>query len=266
MSLARTVLLGFLAGATITLGLPLGRLRAPAARLRAMLSALAVGILTFLLIDVFSHALDPIGAALAAVRTGRGGWAEPVRSGAALAVGTAVGVLALAGYQRATRRRAGPGADGPSLAPARLSATIAAGIGLHNLAEGLAIGAAARSGQLTLSSVLVIGFALHNATEGFGIVSPLAGAAQRPSWAFLGAMAAIGGGPTTLGTLLGWAGTSPTLSVLFLSLAGGSILFVVVQLLFVAARSPHPTTVYLGVTAGLLAGFATDLVVTYAGA
>ena len=54
----------------------------------------------------------------------------------------------------------------------RLSLLIAAGIGLHNFGEGLAIGGSAATGAIGLTTILVIGFALHNATEGFGLVAP----------------------------------------------------------------------------------------------
>ena len=120
---------------------------------------------------------------------------------------------------------------------------IAVGIGLHNFAEGLAIGQAAAKSEIALATLLVIGFALHNATEGFGIVAPLAGEVtedgQRalPSWGFLLAMGAIGGGPTFIGTAVGHAFTSEALSVVFLSLAAGSILYVVIQLTGVAAKN-----------------------------
>ena len=88
----------------------------------------------------------------------------------------------------------------------------------------------------------MIGFALHNATEGFGIVAPLAAeaeedAAARPSWGFLLMLAAIGGGPTFVGTAVGHAFTSEPLSVIFLTLAAGSIIYVIVQLLAIAGRS-----------------------------
>ncbi len=96
-------------------------------------------------------------------------------------------------------------------------------------------------------------------------MSPLVGAAHRPSWAYLGLMALIGGGPTTVGTLVGWWWSSPTLAIVFLSLAGGSIIFVISQLLFVAGRSRHQTTVFVGIIIGLLAGFFTDIVVAIAG-
>src|SRR6266508_2634036 len=86
-----------------------------------------------------------------------------------------------------------------------LSAT---GIGLHNFSEGLAIGQSAAQDKLSLAYVLVIGFGLHNATEGFGIVAPLTGDAEPPSWRFLGLMGLIGGAPTFFGTLLGQAWTN----------------------------------------------------------
>jgi ZIP family zinc transporter len=153
----------------------------------------------------------------------------------------------------------------------RLSLLIAVGIGLHNFAEGLAIGQAAASNEISLATLLVIGFALHNATEGFGIVAPLTGetdaAGQRvlPSWGFLLALGAIGGGPTFIGTAVGHAFTSEALSVVFLTLAAGSILFVVVQLIGLGARSKRMDLLAYGILIGLIAGFATDAVVTAAG-
>src|SRR5205823_7570039 len=122
---------------------------------------------------------------------------------------------------------------------------IAVGIGLHNFAEGLAIGQSAARNEVALATLLVIGFGLHNATEGFGIVAPLAAesageGAVRPSWGFLLTLGAIGGGPTFLGTAVGHGFTSEAVSVVFLTLAAGSILYVVIQLLAVAARTRRP--------------------------
>jgi ZIP family zinc transporter len=112
----------------------------------------------------------------------------------------------------------------------------------------------------------VIGFALHNATEGFGIVAPLAADGDRPSWRFLLLMGLIGGGPTIIGTAVGRQFTSDAVSVIFLTLAAGSILYVVIQLLGVAFKSTRKDLIYVGVLLGLLAGFVTDMIVTAGGA
>jgi ZIP family zinc transporter len=145
-----------------------------------------------------------------------------------------------------------------------LALTIAVGIGLHNFAEGLAIGNSAASGELSLAVLLIIGFGLHNATEGFGIVAPLAG--TRPSWGYLALLGLIGGGPTFLGTVVGQSFVNDTLSIAFLGLAAGSILYVVIELLAVARKAKLKTITTWGVFGGLALGFATDAVVTLAGA
>ena len=157
---------------------------------------------------------------------------------------------------RRTARPVGPGAMAVARAPARTAASragrparrlallIAVGIGLHNFAEGLAIGQSAARGEIGLATLLVIGFALHNATEGFGIVAPLAGRrhdedpSARPSWA-LPAHARPHRRRPDLRRHLGRARRSPAsaVSVVFLTLAAGSIIYVVVQLLGVAARA-----------------------------
>ncbi len=283
MSEAQTLVLGFIAGVTIILGLPIGRMRSPRPGLRQFLNALAAGILLFIVWDVLTNAYGPVDGALSALHRGSGG-IGPVLGYAALYLsGIAVGLLSLVYYERWLAGRArplrhGPGAMAPGeLAAARpgiagwsaarrLSLLIAVGIGLHNFGEGLAIGNSAAVGAIGLATVLVIGFALHNATEGFGIVAPLAAESDRPSWGFLLAMGAIGGGPTFIGTAVGRQFTSQPVSVIFLTLAAGSILFVVVQLLGVAQKSPRRDLMFWGVLIGLLAGFVTDMVVTAGGA
>jgi len=102
-----------------------------------------------------------------------------------------------------------------------LALMIRVGIGLHNFAEGLAIGNSAATGELQLAVLLVIGFATHNATEGFGIVAPMAADDTRPSWGWLALLGLIGGGPTMIGTIVGQAFTSDLVSVGFLTLAAG---------------------------------------------
>jgi ZIP family zinc transporter len=285
MSLSRTLVLGFIAGVTILFGMPVGRLRTPIPRLRVVLNAIAVGILLFLVWDVLSAAWEPLDAALAATHESDGPLGPVFGYGALFAGGLTVGLLGLVAYDRrmtssggggagamSVHERPAPSSGGSTWSPAkRLALLIAIGIGLHNFAEGLAIGQAAARSDIALATLLVIGFALHNATEGFGIVAPLAADRDeehgegRPSWGFLLAMAAVGGGPTFVGTWFGHSFTSDPVSVIFLTLAAGSIIYVIVQLLGIAARARRTDLVAYGLLIGLLAGFATDAVVTAAG-
>jgi ZIP family zinc transporter len=105
-----------------------------------------------------------------------------------------------------------------------------------------------------MGQTLLIGFAVHNATEGFGIVAPLASEGERPGWGFLLLMGLIGGGPTFLGTAVGHEFTSDVLSVVFLTLAAGSILYVVLQLVGIAQRGGRASMLYAGPIVGLAAG------------
>jgi ZIP family zinc transporter len=265
VSTERILLLGAIAGVTIFLGLPLGRLRSVDPRVRAGLSALATGILLFLLWDVLSGGVEPVEDAL-----GDRDWGRFAGLAALLAGGFALGLMGLVHYEDwMAGRRSGHLEDAApqrGLGPAqRLAVLIAVGIGVHNFAEGLAIGQSAAAGDVALAVTLIVGFALHNATEGFGIVGPLGAEGELPSWGFLGAMGLIGGGPTFLGTVVGQAWVSDALSVAFLSLAGGSILYVVIQLFHVNRRFAFPKLVMWLVFAGLVAGFATDFVVEAAG-
>ncbi len=275
MPATEIALLGAIAGLTIYLGLPLGRLTAPMPRTRVLLNALAIGILVFLLWDVLANAWKPIDSALSDHHFG-----SAVGNGLVFVACFGIGLLGLVYFDLVTikRKPAEPRKVGPGTAtkheieqPAtnkasRLALMIAIGIGLHNFGEGLAIGNSAASGQLQLAVLLIIGFGLHNATEGFGIVAPLAANDVRPSWGRLALLGLIGGGPTFLGTVVGQSLVSDTLSIAFLTLAGGSILYVVIELLSVARRSGMKTLVTWGVFIGVVAGFVTDAVVTAAGA
>jgi zinc transporter, ZIP family len=279
MSTAHIFLLGAIAGATIFLGLPVGRMQGLGPNARSGLSALATGILIFLFWDVMSEAVAPIEGALDARHWGR-------FSGlSALGVlGFTAGLMSLVYYEAWMKKRAerrastlvGPGAAAvdefverarldlanPAI---RLSFLIAIGIGVHNFGEGLAIGQAAAASEIALAVTLIIGFGLHNATEGFGICGPLSGAGIVPSWRLLALLGLIGGAPTFLGTVVGQAWASDAVSVLFFTIAGGSILFVVQELFAVNRKYGHPVLIAWLLMAGILLGFATDFVVSAAG-
>jgi len=276
MNSSQVAVLGAVAGMTIFLGLPFGRVKTAMPRTRALLNAVAIGILIFLIWDVLTHAWGPVDAAVTSSDYGKA-----VGFGLILAAGFTVGMMSLVYFDRWTGRRLGskpslgPGAAAavelaggdPALSRAiNLGTMIAVGIGLHNFGEGLAIGNSAASGELQLAVLLVIGFALHNATEGFGIIAPFAAEGYRPSWARLFVLGLIGGGPTLVGTLVGQQFVSDAMSIAFLSLAAGSILYVVIELLAVARRSGFKELVAGGIVVGVLLGFATDAIVTAAGA
>ncbi len=203
-----------------------------------------------------------------------------------LGIGFAAGSAGLATIQRRMRplgpsdprSRAAPGSRRwPSSSPTRWRAssrrravarlraglTIAGAIGVHNFAEGLAIGVSARAGAISLATVLIIGFALHNATEGFGIVGPLGDVS--PSWKWLGLAGLIGGGPTFLGSLVGYEVTSHALELAFYAIAGGAILYVIGEVWNGMRRFGYRELELAMLTVGFLVGVLTDLIVAYGG-
>ncbi len=281
MSTAQVLVLGALAGSTIFLGLPLGRVRNASTRLKAFLSATATGILLFLFVEVVMHGVEPVEEALVSAANDGGSWSHFVWLASILVLGGIVGLMSLVYYadwlgKQRGKAMLGPGAASAAefeapltagLSPARwLALLIATGIGLHNFSEGLAIGQLAAQDEISLALLLVIGFGLHNATEGFGIVAPLSGSESRPSWRFLGLLGLIGGGPTFLGTLLGQAYVSEALEIGFLALAAGSILYVVIELMNVNRQLGYKTLVAWALLFGLALGFGTDFVLEVAGA
>jgi zinc transporter, ZIP family len=277
MSTAQTLLLGAIAGATIFLGLPIGRMQNVSAGTKAFLASIATGVLVFLLWDVLSEAVSPIEDALTSGDDGTFLWRAFL-----LLAGFGVGLMSLVYYDlwmKRRRRKAflGPGAASTAefehehhftgMSPARWLATfIAIGIGLHNFSEGLAIGQASASDELSLALVLIIGFGLHNATEGLGICAPLTGDRERPSWSFLALLGLIGGGPTFIGTVIGQAWVNESVMILFFALAAGSILYVVMELLNVGRALASKQIVTWGILLGMFLGFATDFILVAAGA
>ena len=218
--------------------------RLPQERFEVML-ALTAGLLIFLGVDALSEALETAAAVPAAFQ------------GTALVLLGSLGaflVLQLAGGGRAGR--AGP--DGRRA----MAWLIALGVGLHNLGEGLAIGAAYAIGEAALSVFLVTGFMIHNTTEGLAIVAPVA--KDRPRLATLAGMGALAGIPTIFGTWIGGLAFTPTLATLFIAVGVGAIAQVVAVLFRMFSRSGEGVwrpTIAGGVLAGLAVMYVTGLLV-----
>jgi zinc transporter, ZIP family len=282
LSFAQTIALGALAGFTIFLGLPVGRMQLLGSRARVALAMFAVGVLAFIFVDVLSSGLSIVDDALDGVKHHHQSLAYLIWLVVLLAGGFALGSAGLAMVERSMRpgTRRPPiagGADAATLETdplvreldaarrraLRVGLTIAGAIGVHNFAEGLAIGVSARAGAISLATVLIIGFALHNATEGFGIVGPLGDV--KPSWRWIGLAGLIGGGPTFLGSLVGYAVTSHPLELAFYAAAGGAILYVIGEVWNGMRRYGHRELGLLMLSAGFLVGVLTDLIVTYGG-
>jgi ZIP family zinc transporter len=285
MPFSETAALGALAGFTIYLGLPVGRLQLLGSRSRVALAMFAVGVLAFIFVDVLKNGGDILSTAVTQLKHhDRSVW-HLIGLVALMGLGFAAGSAGLGLLERRMRPVGGRtpiagGADAAAMPVSEADAvareldvartralrrglTIAAAIGVHNFAEGLAIGVSARAGAISLATVLIIGFALHNATEGFGIVGPLGDV--RPSWAWLGVAGLIGGGPTFLGSMVGYAVTSEPLELLFYATAGGAILYVIGEVWNGMRRLGHRELGLAMLTVGFMVGVITDLIITYGG-
>ncbi len=149
-----------------------------------------------------------------------------------------------------------------------VSYRIALGIGLHNLGEGLAIGAAFAAGQAALGTLLILGFTLHNITEGVGIAAPIV--KQNPGLKHFVLLAALAGGPAIPGTLIGSYAFDPVLATIFLGIGLGAIAQVIWEVGRLIARDnqqhaePVMNWVNLsGVVAGIMIMFATAFLVKF---
>ncbi len=217
-------------------------------RWMVFLLAVTAGLLVFLGLDTLAEAIEQ-----AALVPG------PFQGIGLIGIGT-VGTFLL--LDAISRREKGLGR---SEATQRMSVAtlIAVGIGLHNLGEGLAIGAAYSVGEIALGGFLVIGFIIQNITEGVAIIAPVV--RDQPKLSQLALLGLIGGAPAILGAWIGGLSPSPTLAVLFLAIGTGAVFEVVLEIARLiqkdTARQPMPAMVFSGVLGGMLILWVTGLMV-----
>jgi zinc transporter, ZIP family len=299
------LLLGAIAGFTIFLGLPLAVIQNLSLKKKGFLNAFAVGILIFLIIDVFGHAWESMEESVNNAFTGKASLSTAIFSLFAMFGGLGIGLLGLTLYESKYMKRTvqsqklssgGYKEDGviaPNIEESgnpypqykqsqqhqqqkqqqllqdvnayKLATMIAIGIGAHNFSEGLAIGQSYVSGAIALAVLLIIGFGAHNATEGFGIAGPLTGTNNKPTVRFLLLLGLIGGGPTFVGTIIGSLWASNIASILFLSIAGGALIYVSMMMYNSGRKYNTNGILMIGIFVGLFAGFITDLIITLAG-
>jgi len=217
-------------------------------RWMVFLLAVTAGLLVFLGLDTLAEALEQANAVPA-----------PLQGIGLVGIGAVATFFLL---DAISRRQS---ASGKSEADQRLSLAymIATGIGLHNLGEGLAIGAAYNVGEIALGAFLVVGFIIQNITEGLGIIAPVL--RDRPSLGALALMGLVGGAPAILGAWIGGFAPNPTLAVLFLAIGTGAVFEVVYEIAKLihkdTTRQPMPFTVFSGVVAGMLLLWVTGLLI-----
>lgn len=214
--------------------------RSGAGVVHAVLAATA-GLLVFLAVDALKEGLDAAAAT-----------AAPLNGVGLVALGTLSTVALLSAVETVAVRRHGPG----SLAGLGLAYFLAVGIGVHNLGEGLAVGAAIATGEVALGSALLVGFAVHNVTEGIAIAAPL-GEGRRPQLRHLAALTLVAGAPASLGAWSGGFAFTPAWAALAFGIAAGAVL----QVLWVLGKHLLPETRRRGLA--IHSGFAAGLVVMY---
>lgn len=215
-ALAMLALIGLLLGvapvATGLLAYP--GLRSLSPRWIRFVLALTIGLLAYLLIDTLSEGLEAAASTI-----------DRFRAQTAVWVSALITCALLLGLGRR---------DGAAPEGLKLAAFIALGIGLHNLGEGLAVGAAISAGEAALATFLVIGFTIHNVSEGFGIATPLID--RPPPFAAFVGLAALAGLPAVIGVWLGAQAVSPLWTAICFGIGAGAILQVIIEMTALIAR------------------------------
>ena len=249
--MAITAVMGF----SIFLSLPVVYSKRAQGRWAVGLNAAAIGILIFLMGDIFSDVapiLYPNGSYVAV----------PVYT-LAFALAFIAAFVGLYFVDNLPSRTVAPGAATPESGPRTAALIIALGIGLQNLTEGLVFGVNWTAGEIGVLAVVFLGFFLQNITEGFPIAAPFLGSGAKAKVATLVGLFLIGGAPTLIGGAIGYHWSNQMFIVIFDALAIGAILYAILPMLRIAFRPlesreasiARNRLVYVGVMAGFLLGF-----------
>ena len=211
--------------------------------------ALTGGLLFFLGVDAIKESLEISATSLAASFNGQ------------LLVATVVTISFLGLYFSSEKLISR--ATSSITKPVAIGLMISIGIGLHNLGEGLAIGAAVGLGEIALSTFLIVGFTIHNTTDGLAIAAPMA--RNKPMFGKLAIMGLIAGTPAIFGAWIGGFTYSPFAAIVFLSIGAGAIFQVVVSILSWIRQDGEKTfstmSVVLGFSIGMLIMYLTSIFV-----
>ncbi len=237
-------------GMSIFLSLPVVLRKKTSERMAHLLNAVAIGILIFMIADVFSD----VAANIYANGSLAGYGADPVLS-ALFASGFIIGFFMLYMFENRSKR---------GLSPVGMSLMIAIGMGLQNLTEGLVFGSLSVSLGLFSGVALVVlcGFVLQNITEGFPIAAPFLGS-QKKDAGLMALLFLVGGLPTVIGGIMGFFFSSTAFNTLFDGLAIGAILYVILPMIKHQLRDIDPIKqklIYTGIFLGFMIGFLVNLI------
>ena len=249
VNFAETLLFSAVMGFSIYLSLPVVLHRKRDKVTTRLLVAIAIGILIFLMADVFSDVTPTLYSTDSFYGYGSSLFYDPI-----FVISLAVGFLTL--YYFENRSKA-------SLTPTQLSLIIALGIGFQNLTEGLVFGSLGVTlGFTGVTLVVLVGFTFQNLTEGFPIVSPFLGEVETRSSVLLG-LFFVGGVPTVVGGAVGFYCSSTIFDVIFDGIAMGSILYVILPMfknLFKESGGESQRVIYIGIFLGFMFGSLVNLI------
>ncbi len=245
-----TALFSVIMGLSIFISLPIVLRRKTGEKTTRILNAVAIGILIFLMCDVFSNA-SPILYAGGSLN----GYGASLFPSLIFAIALAAGFLMLYHFENRSTN---------GLTPARMSFMIAIGMGLQNLTEGLVFGSlSASTGLLSgVALVALVGFILQNITEGFPIAAPFLNQTEKKR-GVMALLFLVGGLPTIIGGIAGFYYSSTAFNLFFDGLAIGAILYVTLPMIKHQLKDTdhiRQRLVYAGIFAGFLLGFLVNLI------